>query len=143
MADHLSQAALNTLLTPTFSLGASKTVSGAAAATGAINLTSTAHGIVAPTAPYTYLWAVVANVTGTTEANGLWAVTVPDANHITLTGSTFTNAYVSGGTLKVVSLTAGTLSAALASDLGNLVFTLERCPAAPGVAISTTLAIAP
>ncbi len=35
---------------------------------------------------------------GTTEANGLWTVTVISTTQIDLQGSTFTNAYVSGGT---------------------------------------------
>ncbi len=39
----------------------------------------------------------VYGVTGTTEANGNWKFTVIDATHIDLVGSTFTNAYVSGG----------------------------------------------
>jgi hypothetical protein len=42
---------------------------------------------------------IVAGVTGTTEANGRWTITVVDATHIDLQGSAFTNAYVSGGTI--------------------------------------------
>lgn len=41
----------------------------------------------------------VSDVVGTTEANGTWTVTVIDATHIDLQGSTFANAYVSGGTI--------------------------------------------
>lgn len=41
----------------------------------------------------------VSDVTGTTEANGTWTITVADATHIDLQGSTFTNAWVSGGTI--------------------------------------------
>ncbi|OAF05465.1 hypothetical protein AYJ54_00740 [Bradyrhizobium centrolobii] len=49
-------------------------------------------------------------VVGTTEANGEnWKITVIDATHIDLQGSTFTNAYVSGGTIGG-SLDAMTLS---------------------------------
>ena len=44
---------------------------------------------------------VVSGVAGTTEANGTWVITVNDANHITLTGTTYVNAYVSGGTAQV------------------------------------------
>jgi hypothetical protein len=40
---------------------------------------------------------VVQGVVGTTEANGQWAVTIVDSTHIDLIGSTFVNAYVSGG----------------------------------------------
>lgn len=39
----------------------------------------------------------VSNVTGTTEANGTWTITVIDGTNIDLQGSTFSNAYVSGG----------------------------------------------
>ncbi|MCU1327431.1 MAG: hypothetical protein JWN34_2801, partial [Bryobacterales bacterium] len=39
----------------------------------------------------------VSGVTGTTEANGTWTVTLIDGTHLDLQGSTFTNAYVSGG----------------------------------------------
>lgn len=39
----------------------------------------------------------VYGVLGTIEANGSWHYTVVDATHIDLTGSTFTNAYISGG----------------------------------------------
>ncbi|MFA7238189.1 MAG: hypothetical protein WC058_15110 [Phycisphaeraceae bacterium] len=42
---------------------------------------------------------IVNGVTGTTEANARWTITVVDATHIDLQGSTFTNAYVSGGTI--------------------------------------------
>lgn len=41
----------------------------------------------------------VSDVTGTTEANGLWTITVIDTTHIDLQGSVFTNSYVSGGTI--------------------------------------------
>lgn len=42
---------------------------------------------------------IVAGVLGTTEANGRWTITVVDGTHIDLQGSTFTNVYVSGGTI--------------------------------------------
>ena len=41
----------------------------------------------------------IQNVAGTTEANGNWTITVIDATHIDLQGSTFTHAYTSGGTV--------------------------------------------
>lgn len=41
----------------------------------------------------------VSGVTGTTEANGTWPMTVIDAYHVELVGSKYTNAYVSGGTV--------------------------------------------
>lgn len=45
-------------------------------------------------------WAVaVSGVVGTTEANSGWPIAVSGASTIDLKGSTFTNAYVSGGTI--------------------------------------------
>lgn len=40
---------------------------------------------------------IVSDVTGTTEANGGWQITVIDSTHIDLIGSAFANVYVSGG----------------------------------------------
>ena len=39
----------------------------------------------------------ISGVIGTTEANGNWPITVVDGTHIDLQGSTFSNAYASGG----------------------------------------------
>lgn len=39
----------------------------------------------------------ISGVLGTTEANGTWTITVVNATHFDLQGSTFANAYVSGG----------------------------------------------
>jgi hypothetical protein len=39
----------------------------------------------------------VSSVGGTTEANGTWTITVVDATHIDLTGSTYANPWTSGG----------------------------------------------
>lgn len=39
----------------------------------------------------------ISGVTGTTEANGTWVLTVIDGSHIDLQSSTFTHAYISGG----------------------------------------------
>ena len=41
----------------------------------------------------------ISDVVGTTEANGTWTVTFVDSTHFDLQGSTFTNAYVSNGTI--------------------------------------------
>jgi hypothetical protein len=60
---------------------------------GLIRLTATAHGYSTGNQLGVY------GVTGTTEANGMWVVTAVDANTLDLVGSTFTNAYVSGGTV--------------------------------------------
>lgn len=79
--------------------GSTLTAATSAAITGAANngsglirVTATAHGF------STNDVIVVSSVTGTTEANGAWLVTVIDANTLDLIGSAFTNAYVSGGT---------------------------------------------
>lgn len=40
----------------------------------------------------------VSGVGGTTEANGVWPITVIDSTHVDLVGSAFVNAYTSGGT---------------------------------------------
>jgi hypothetical protein len=45
----------------------------------------------------------VTGINGTTEANGSWIITVADATDITLQGSTFQNAYISGGTISAQS----------------------------------------
>jgi Concanavalin A-like lectin/glucanases superfamily len=55
---------------------------------GLIELEVLSHGL------STGAYVAVAGVAGTVEANGAWTVTATDANHITLQGSTFTNAYV-------------------------------------------------
>jgi hypothetical protein len=69
------------------------TVSGTASLGGLVEITTSgAHGY------STGDVVVVASVTGTTEANGCWAITVVDTTHFTLAGSIFANAWVSGGT---------------------------------------------
>lgn len=53
------------------------------------------------------LWSgstmVVSGVVGATEANGTWVITVIDATHVDLVGSTYSSAYVSGGTTTTTS----------------------------------------
>lgn len=72
----------------------SKAVTGAANnGSGAVRLSVVAHGF-ATNDPIS-----VAGITGTTEANGNWKLTKVDADHIDLIGSTFTNAWISGGTV--------------------------------------------
>lgn len=75
--------------------------SGTVAVTGAGNNGSGAIRLTVPsTATFTAAQVeTVAGVVGTTEANGTWTLTIVDATHVDLVGSTFTNAYVSGGTL--------------------------------------------
>lgn len=85
-------------------LGASAsplTVSTCAALGGLVEVTTTAaHGL-------TTGWVVtIAGVTGTTEANGTWPVTVVDTTHFTINVA-FVNAYVSGGTVQPTGAVAG------------------------------------
>jgi hypothetical protein len=55
--------------------------------------TAAAHGL------STNNGVTIASVVGTTEANGDWVITVIDTTNFDLIGSTFTNAYTSGGTV--------------------------------------------
>lgn len=61
---------------------------------GLIRITASGHGLTTGNKVF------IKNVGGTTEANGAWIVTVIDPNTIDLQGSTFTNAYISGGTVR-------------------------------------------
>ena len=71
----------------------SQAISGAVAGTGgSIRLTVT-------DAQELSARVIVAGVLGTTEANAIWTTSLIDSTHIELIGSTFTNAYVSGGTI--------------------------------------------
>ena len=68
-------------------------VTGAAAGTGGnIEL-----AVVSTVNMFTNDVARVSSVAGTVEANGAWQITVVDATHILLQGSTFANAYTSTG----------------------------------------------
>lgn len=60
---------------------------------GLIRITASGHGLSTGNKVF------ISGVVGTTEANGAWLVTVVDGNTIDLQTSTFTNAYVSGGTV--------------------------------------------
>jgi hypothetical protein len=76
-----------------FTAATTATITGAANnGSGLIRITATAHGF------STNDVVTISGVTGTTEANGAWVITSIDANHFDLVASTFTNAYVSGGT---------------------------------------------
>lgn len=70
-------------------------VTGAAAGTGGI----IELAVTSTTNMFTNDVCRVSDVTGTTEANGAWQITVIDATHIGLQGSTFVNAYISGGSI--------------------------------------------
>lgn len=64
----------------------------------------------------------VFGITGTVEANGVWAVNVIDSTHLDLIGSAFTNNYISGGTIigrdgTVITLTSNsTIFSAVGAD---------------------------
>jgi hypothetical protein len=89
-------------LTPT----ATVNVTGAANnGSGAIRLT-----LASTSPPWNGDQVTVASVGGTTEANGTFQVSLIDTTHVDLVGSTFTNAYTSGGTVSEVG------SAALPAD---------------------------
>lgn len=61
---------------------------------GLIRITANSHGLTTGNKIY------ISGVTGTTEANGAWTVTVVDGNTIDLQSSAFANTYVSGGTVR-------------------------------------------
>jgi surface protein len=60
---------------------------------GLIRITAIGHGLT--TADKCFIKSIL----GTTEANGLATVTVIDVDNFDIDGSTFTNAYISGGTV--------------------------------------------
>jgi len=75
----------------------SLTITGAADnGSGLIRITSTTHGL------QTGDRVVISSVGGTTEANAMWVVTAIDADTFDLQGSTFSSAYTSGGTAKLL-----------------------------------------
>jgi len=69
-----------------------KTVTGSSNNGGLIRLTVTAHGLTTNNKVFNK------GILGTTNANGLWIVTVVDVNTIELQGSVFNSAWVAGGT---------------------------------------------
>lgn len=91
---------------------ASTSITGAANnGSGLIRITSATHGL------STGQVVSISGVTGTAEANGTWTVTVITANTFDLQGSTFTNAYVSGGTVSATKVL--TASATIGGTLGG------------------------
>jgi hypothetical protein len=73
----------------------SKAITGAVTHGGLIQITATAHTF------KTEDRITISGVGGTVEANAAnWRITVTGANTFDLQGSTFTNAYTSGGTAK-------------------------------------------
>jgi hypothetical protein len=70
------------------------TITGAALGGGVIRITSANHKF------QTGDHVTITGVGGTVEANGGWFITRQSGNTFDLNGSTFTNAYTSGGTAK-------------------------------------------
>lgn len=71
-----------------------KSITGAANnGSGKIRITSASHGLSTSDTVY------ITGVGGTTEANGIWNVTVVTSSTFDLIGSTYTHAYTSGGTI--------------------------------------------
>lgn len=95
--------------TGSFAYQDSGTVTGAASGSGLVRIASTGHGL------QTGDRVKIAGVTGTTEANGTWTVSVVDSSHFDLVGSTFSNAYVSGGSWHVLGLYYAQVSIATGS----------------------------
>lgn len=147
---HLNQAQINALLNVAATVsGTTKTISGAVALNGLVELTATAHGY------STGNMVLLTGIVGTTEANGIYTLTVVDANHFTIP-VTFTNAYTSGGTAALVTpqgtvvagngASTGGFTALLRSgDLYNLHNSTQRISNAVNSvnAIGVSLAVAP
>jgi hypothetical protein len=93
---------------------------------GLIRITSTAHGL------STNDTVFIAGVGGTTEANGMWAVTVISTTQFTLQSSTYTNAWTGGGGV----YTGWRLQASLDSPDFDCVATLSVKKFANGAVIS-------
>lgn len=84
--------------TGTFAYQDTGTVTGTANSGGEVSITSAAHGL------QTGDRVKVANVGGTTEANGTWTVTVLTSSTFKLDGSTYSSAWTSGGDWHVLGL---------------------------------------
>jgi hypothetical protein len=144
---HLTQVQVNGLLGVAATVSATaKTITGAVALTGLVKLTATAHGYSTGN--------VVLNtgIVGTTEGNGLFSITVIDANNFTIP-VTFVNAYTSGGTAQLVT-SQGTTISGLSTLSGGLtaqltkrqlyeLYDLSQHIPDSGLPISVTLAVAP
>jgi hypothetical protein len=114
-----------------------KTITGAVTNGGLIRITATGHGFATSDKIAVY------GVVGTTEANGAWTITVIDANTFDLQGSTFTNAYVSGGTATNRPMMSG-VAVAVAPRLsrGSLTGTAAAGDDANGVTVSNVSGVA-
>lgn len=93
----LNDVATATASSAVFTADTVKTVTGAVTSGGLIKLTVASHGY------STGNRITVANVGGTTEANGDWTITVVTSSTFTLDGSVFVHTYTSGGTALLIS----------------------------------------
>lgn len=97
------------------------TVSGAVDnGSGLIRLTVTTTGMTTGDV------VAVGGVAGTIEANGIWTITVIDGTHLDLQGSTFVNAYTSGGTVsRDVFSSWASLGSPIAARAGALQYAVQ------------------
>lgn len=99
-----------TTLTPSAAVNAAGVaVTATASSGGLIRVTAVAHTL------NTSDHAIVSSVNGTLEANGMWIVTRIDANTVDLQGSTFVNAWTSGGNIVI----CPTLTASAITGINN------------------------
>jgi len=97
------------------------TLGGGMPATKAVSGTSNAGGLVRVTTA-TQDWTTndviqILGVGGTVEANGNWLVNVIDTTHVDLQGSTYVNAWTSGGTAQKINSKAIVLTTAVTQDI--------------------------
>lgn len=89
-----------------------------------VNVTGTANNgsgairlqVTSTTGMISGMMATVANVGGTTEANGTWQLTVIDGTHIDLVNTTFSNAWTAGGTVVAANATGGTAVSTISNN---------------------------
>lgn len=107
------------LLNVAGSIAASKTITGVVIQDGAAKVTANAH---------TYTTGVIVvheGIGGAVEANGIWPVTVIDANNYSIPLAAIT-AYTTGGTSKKLTFTAGLVLALKPYQLEGLLDALNR-----------------
>jgi hypothetical protein len=82
--------------------------------TGIAGAANNGSGLIRITTSTAHVWntgdpVYIGGVTGTTEANGQWTMTKVDNTHLDLDGSTFENAWVSGGVISSIGCTGATV----------------------------------
>jgi len=108
MASPLTSAAIRALLEPNGTFGATDAVEAASNATPIV-ITATTHGLSSGDI------VQIDSVGGNTDADGIWAIEVVDADDFILLGSVGNGAYTSGGTISLV--TPGTGASGFAKNL--------------------------